>query len=190
MKLTIADIQQSEDMAIYFNWSLNALLPIYPGAADRYFEKYRETIIETGQRFLARINYTPQTIYRGIIMRKPICCLAPHETMKYLSFSTDIKVAEHFADVNGFGSDIVDVKKQLGTYGYIIEHTPAPIEILFHYELLDILPYAEAINLIGINGQKEVNGLKKKKEIMIEQPKIPFTNIKSYENEIATLPTW
>lgn len=183
MKISIADIRGNESLKIYFNWTANALMPTIPGAADRYMNIHRQTIIKMAQHFLTELNYFPQTIYRGIILRDPVKEIAPIRGMKYLSFSTDINIARHFADVDGFGSDIVNVAEQLGTYGYVIEHNPQPAEILFHHALLDILPYAEAFTLIGMNGNKEVSGLKTQKEVMIEQPITPFRNFKPFNNE-------
>lgn len=186
MILPLSVIKADEEMKVYFNWTCNALLPIYSGAADRYFEIYRETIIKVSRQLLRQCNCSPQTVYRGIILRQPAKFISPHPTMKYLSFSEDIKIAKHFANVHGFGSDIVDVEKYLGKYGYVIEYTPTEKEILFHHNLLYILPYAEAFQIIGINGRREVDGLKKQMEVMIEQPQTPLPLINSLINKNVT----
>lgn len=181
MKISLADIHQDSDLKIYFNWTCNALMPIFPGAADKYLNIHKSTVTKMAQQFLSELNYKAEAIFRGIILRQPATCIMPEPNMQYLSFSTDRKVAENFANVDGFGSDIIDVRKQLGTYGYVIEYTPAREEILFHYELLDMLPYVEAFNLIGVKGEKDVDGLRKQKEIMIHQPATPFTNITEFK---------
>jgi len=168
------------DMKIYFNWSLNALVPFNSRAADYFLIGHKQVIISVAQRLLTMIEFTPADIYRGIILREEITILEPHKNFEYLSFSEDYSVANHFADVNGFGSDVVDIKKQLGTHGYIIKHRPDISEILFHHKFLSMLPYTEALSRIGMDGAGEVAGLRRQKEIMILQPKLPFTDITKY----------
>lgn len=168
------------DLRHYFNWSINALLPRYPGAADNLLTVYGSQIKKAARDLLWVVDYKPGTLYRGIIMRQPITEVTPAPSMKYLSFSIDKTVAEHFADVNGFGSDIIDVATQLGEHGYVIEYTPQPEEVLFHYSLLDLLPYSEAFYMLGIDGLREVQGLKQQKEVMILQPASPLKNIKKF----------
>jgi hypothetical protein len=41
-KLSLHEI--NGDLKIYFNWSANALMPIKPGAADKYLTQHRSTI--------------------------------------------------------------------------------------------------------------------------------------------------
>jgi len=177
------------DLRTFFNWSANALLPLYPGAADKLLDLHKPTIQRIAAQLLTGI-YTPATIYRGIILREPAKQIDPQPSMQYLSFSTERRIAEHFADVNGFGSDILDVAQQLGTHGYLIEYTPQPEEILFHFALLDILPYAEAFYKIGLNGNKEINGLRQQREVMILQPKTPLTNIVKYQPQPGNATTF
>ncbi|SIO53938.1 hypothetical protein [Chitinophaga niabensis] len=165
------------DLMTYLNWSLNALVPFVPTAADRYLLENKAVIVKVSQMLLKSIHYRPSTIYRGIILRKHVNCIIPDANLQYLSFSTDRTVAEHFADINGFGSDWINVPIQLGNYGYVIQYLPNVSEVLFHYQFLDFLPYAEALNLIGMNGYDEVEGLKLQKEITILQPVDPLTNI-------------
>ena len=174
-KLTLQDMKG--DLKIYFNWSANALVPLNPGAADVYLKENRSTIFDIAQMLLGWMNYAPTLIYRGVILRYPTNTILPNDNLQYLSFSTERSVAEYFADVNGFGSDLINVVDQLGEYGYVIEYTPKLTEILFHYEFLSILPYEEAFALLGMAGRFEVNGLKKQKEIIILQPDEPFYNI-------------
>ncbi len=165
------------DFITYFNWSANVLAPINPCAADKFLKENRDSIIKVAKKLMDWIGYVPGTAYRGIILRESVNAIVPHKNLEYLSFSTERRVAEYFADINGFGSDIVDVTAQLGWYGYVIEYKPVIDEILFHYDLLEILPYAEAFSLLGMKGHSEVEGLKKQKEIVILQPTVPFTNI-------------
>jgi hypothetical protein len=173
--LTLEEIKG--EFQIYFNWSANALMPLHPGAADVYLKENLPTIIKVARELLKQVNYTFGPIYRGVILEHPVNLIVPHKRLQYLSFSTERSVAEHFADVKGFGSEIVDVADQLGEHGYVIEYTPMSNEILFHYDFLSILPYAEAFTLVGMAGRLEVEGLRKQKEIIILQPYEPFKNI-------------
>lgn len=174
-KITLNDIKG--DLKIYFNWSANVLMPLHPGAADTYLKEYRNVIIKVAQKLLKQISYAPTPIYRGIILKKPVTAIMPHKSMEYLSFSDDPSVAKYFADINGFGSEILNVAKQLGQYGYFIEYTPRADDVLFHHHFLSFLPYAEAFTLLRMDGQLEVESLKMQKEIVILQPKEPFTCI-------------
>ena len=174
-KLTLAEI--GGELQIYFNWSANALMPVRPGAADTFLKKNRFTILKVAQKLLVQVNYTSGPIYRGVILRHPVESIVPREGLQYLSFSADRSVAEHFADIKGFGNNIVDVADQLGEHGYVIEYTPNDNEILFHYRFLSILPYAEAYTFLNMDGRSEVDGLRKQKEITILQPNEPFMNI-------------
>lgn len=174
-KLSLNDI--NGDLKIYFNWSANALMPLREGAIDNYLKENLSTIQKVARKVLKQVNYTPSVIYRGVILKQSVAAIEPDKFRQYLSFSTDRLVAEHFANINGFGSDVMDIALRLGKHGYVIEYLPKPHEILFHYRLLSILPYAEAFTLLNMNGQLEVEGLKKQKEIMILQPDKPFTNI-------------
>lgn len=180
MKHKIHLSELTGDLKTYFNWSANALMPFHPGAADRFLTKYKDIVVKMARELIEPLNYTPAIIYRGVILRTPVTEIAPDIKMQYLSFSTDKNIAEHFADINGFGSEIVNLSQQLGDYGYVIEYMPAPEEILFHYELLSILPYAEAFTCMGMNGENEINGLLKQKEIMIQQPQQSLKNIKPF----------
>lgn len=175
-KVRLQDLQG--DLHTYFNWSANALMPIRRGAAHRFLMENRLVIHSTAQRLLKQMNYSPQTLYRGIILREPVEQIAPHPKFTYLSFSADPVVAAHFGNYNGFGSNLVNVAEQLGKFGYVIPYKPAFREILFHYRFLSFLPYAEAFTLIGVDGLGQVENLKRQKEIVIFQPSFPFTNIK------------
>ena len=174
-RISLEEIQG--DLAIYFNWSANALVPINPGASDRYLKDNFLPVWKIAQEFLEHVSDLPDKIYRGIILREPATSVEPHKAIGHLSFSTDKKVAEHFANIKGFGSDVLDLTVRLGKYGYVIEYSPDITEILFHYEFLSMLPYAEAFDLLGMDGESEVNSLMKQKEITIIQPPYPFTNV-------------
>ncbi|MDF2191384.1 hypothetical protein [Paraflavitalea sp. CAU 1676] len=164
-------------IAYYFNWAANALVPFFPGGADQYLRLHKPTIHSVAQNLLAKIKYRPTLLYRGVILREPVTMISPNPGLQYLSFSTDRSVAAHFANINGFGSEIIDITKQLGNYGYIIQYQPALHEILFHYAFLDFLPFTEAFNYIGLDGAGQVEALKKQKEVMILQPTAPFEAI-------------
>jgi hypothetical protein len=166
------------DFKTYFNWSANALMPVNPCAADDFLVQNRSAILKIAHTLLEWVSYTPCRIYRGVILKQIVDTIAPHQNLKYLSFSTDLSVAEHFADIQGFGSEVMNIEKRLGEYGYVIEYIPKPEEILFHYGFLSILPYAEAFSLFGMNGKEEVQSLRRQKEIIILQPAIPFNSIK------------
>lgn len=170
-----------EDVSIYFNWSANVLMPVSPRAADVYLMENYSTILGVAQELLDRIGFAPSTIYRGIILRDDVDEIRPHENLKYLSFSESRSVAEHFADVNGFGSEFFDMEARLGSHGYVIEHTPTADEILFHYKFLQILPYARAFSLLGMDGPREVLHLGEQREITILQPGLPFTNVEKMQ---------
>lgn len=169
------------DLEIYFNWSANVLMPLIPGGADRFLEQNKSTIVKVAQQLLHDLSLTPHPIYRGIILKEKVDAIHPHHRLKYLSFSADRKVAEHFADIQGFGSGYINVAAQLGTHSYVIEYTPTLEEILFHYRLLSLLPYGEGFSLLGMKGTEEVKSLQRQKEIVILQPAAPFTQF-SYKN--------
>ncbi|MDR3711541.1 MAG: hypothetical protein P4L51_01895 [Puia sp.] len=164
------------DLGIYFNWSANELEGD-PRATDRYLRENKSAILRVAQELMERIHYVPTPIFRGIILRQPVEVIDPHPGFTYLSFSTERKVAEHFADVNGFGSDYLDVSKQLGSYGYVISYTPAMSEVLFHHDLFSYLPYQEAFSLQRMGGIGKVEFLKAQKEVVILQPAAPFKDI-------------
>jgi hypothetical protein len=180
-KLTLREVKG--DLKTYFNWSANALCPVNPGAADRFLKENQTAILTTAQKLLKLVRYVPGLIYRGILLKQPVNEIVPHERLEYLSFSTDRSVAEHFADINGFGSEVMDLAARLGNHGYIIEYTPNISEVLFHHHLLSVLPYAEAFSQLGMDGTSEVEGLKSQKEVTILQPELPFRKITEKVNK-------
>lgn len=173
-KLKLADL--SNEQQIYFTWAFNALFPFYLGA-DKFLMTHQQVIQKVASQLLKIIDYTPTAIYRGILLKEPVSQIDPHPNLFFLPFSADRKVAKQFASVNGFGSEIMNLEKRLGKYGYIITYTPKLSEILFHYQLLNYLPFAEAFNTLHLHGQTEIAGLIKQQEISLLQPKAPFTDI-------------
>jgi hypothetical protein len=169
-------------MREYINWSLNMLLPIHTGAADRYLILHRDAVLSEASRLLIEIGYKPGTIYRGLLLEDDVNEIKPHENFQYLSFTDDKNVADHFADpVNGFGNGIIDLK-ELGEYGYVIEYIPKIEEVLYHYKFLDLIDYGKYIDAIGMDGASEIAGLKKQREITILQPVEPFVSISKHIN--------
>lgn len=173
-KLTLAHMKG--DLGTYFNFAINALFPVYDGA-DGYLIQHQATIRRVAQKLLQRINYQPEPLFRGILLKQPVTQINPHPNLTFLPFSTDRAVAAHFANPKGFGSNVMNVELHLGKYGYVIEYTPELSEILFHYRFLSFLPFVEALNLIKVDGHGQVEFLKKQKEVTILQPDKPFLNI-------------
>ena len=177
VKFGIRDI--NGDIKTYFNWSANALMPINSHAADGFLIENKATIVSVAQKLLRMVNFTPSEIFRGLVLKNEVREIKPHKNFQYLSFTTDLKVAEHFADpVSGFGTQIVDIKSRLGEHGYVVTYTPKIQEVLFHYRFLSILPYDMGFTFAGMNGRDEVESLKLQKEVMILQPDEPFTNLR------------
>jgi hypothetical protein len=172
--------QLTIDLQTYFTWSFNALFPFGNGA-DTFLLTYRQTIHKVAGELLKKLNYQPTPIYRGVLLKQPVTQIAPHPNLVFLPFSEDRQIAESFATVNGFASEIKDLGTLLGKYGYIITYTPTLNEILYHYHLLDVLPYEEAFYSLGVDGHHEVAILKRQKEISIFQPVQPFTTITRHE---------
>ncbi|WP_127128002.1 hypothetical protein [Pseudoflavitalea rhizosphaerae] len=171
------------DLGIYFNWSINALVPIKLNAADNYFKIHKDTVIRVSQMLLQQIMFMPTEIYRGILLKKAVTTLEPHPEMEHLSFTEDINVAKYFASIDGFGSDKVNLNLLLGEFGHLIKYTPFTTEVLFHHKFLDILPYTEALAKVNFIPHGHVEWLKEQKEITILQPVRPFYNIQLYTHE-------
>lgn len=166
------------------NWSLNALIPHNSKYADYYLKENREVILNFSTKLLKMISYSEEVLYRGIILKNELVDLVIHpmDQFQYLSFSTDYRVATHFADpISGFGTDLIDVKSQLGEYGYIIKYKPILDEILFHYSFLKILPYTKLID------KDELVSLYNQKEVTIVQPSHPFTDVHAFKNNLLII---
>ena len=163
---------------IYFLWSNNALIGWDPTTTDIYLRNNYSDIKTVAEYMLQHINYKPKTIFRGIIMKEDnIKELLPHKNMKYLSFSEDIDIAESFANPNGFGAEF-GLNYRLGNNGYIIIYQPDIKEIPFHHHFIDIFPYREFWDSIGITAREKT--LEIQKEVTILQPDIPFKLIKKH----------
>jgi len=173
--------EMDEDLHTYFKWSANALMPVRGRACDLFLKQNLKVILPTAQRLLRLIGYTPGPIYRGVLLPEPVHALPPHQNIEYLSFSTDRSVAYHFANPYGFGSQYPGYNALLGSHGYVIEYTPQIAEVLFHYELLLMLPYAFAFSMTGINGELHVAFLSKQKEVTILQPAEALTHLTKME---------
>ena len=156
---------------IYFNWSFAALFGLSPGAADKFLCENLATIKAYAQELLIKIDYKPETIYRGVILNEKVDELIPHKNFTYLSFSENKTVAESFGDPTetGFGSVAF-----LGNYGYVIEYIPNLNEILYHNKFAEMLPYRQKLGSMGFNDDTLIQ----QREVMILQPENPFTNIK------------
>lgn len=154
--------------------------------ADRYLKENREVIVNTAGKLLRQIDYVPSLIYRGVLLKDAVEKLFPNVNMAYCSFSECEDVARHFASINGFGSELIDLKSRLGEYGYIIRYTPKFEEVIFHHLLLEILPFSEALDLIGMDGYAEIQGLKRQREITILQPEKPFTNLNQFTEAMTS----
>ena len=144
--------------------------------SDNFLKFYRTNIEQIAQELLKLVKYSPCPLYRGIILKHKVDKILPHQKLQFLSFSTDRSVAENFADINGFGSTIMDISSRLGTFGYVIDYLPKLHEVLFHHDFLSLLPYEHAYTLLGMKGKTQVEFLKSQKEVVIFQPAEPFTN--------------
>src|SRR5689334_16805732 len=96
-KLSLMDIRG--DIKFYFNWSANMLMPLHSNSADVYLNQHRSSILAVAQKLLAHMKFIPIPIYRGILLKENVDSITPHDSLKYLSFSTSRSVAEYFADV-------------------------------------------------------------------------------------------
>ena len=170
------------ELTKYFNWSCNMLVGNDPITTDNYLLENLDSIKKTASELLLYINYKPETIYRGIIMEHDgLNELIPHKGFTYISFSEDINIAKIFSDPQHELAFMVRERLGQNLFGYIIEYKPDIKEVLFHYRLIDILPYVEVMSYKGVDGSK----LHLQKEITILQP----TNnlkLKQNENEIKT----
>lgn len=173
-------IINKELLRLYFTWSSNALIGFNPSMSDRQLRDNYPAIKLVADYLLKEINYQPKGIYRGIIMHdQALTELIPHKNMTYLSFSEDLNIARHFADVNGFGAQY-GINNRLGKHGYIIPFMPQLKDVLFHHHFIQIFPYIKVWNEMGIDGTDKT--LEIQKEVMIRQPQEPFKNIVQLKN--------
>jgi hypothetical protein len=162
---------------IFMNWACNLLCPFNPSAVDDYLREKIHIIKGVAAELLQEIDYTPTTIYRGVVLKEEITQLQPHKNFTYLSFSESKNIAYNFADTteSGFPSLF-----NLGEHGYIVEYLPRPQEIIFHYKMLDVIPVLELLAAAGMDSPT----IPEQQEVTILQPKQPFTIVtpfKKYE---------
>lgn len=158
------------EFEIYFNWSCNLLVG-EPIATDAYLKQNIGTVKRCAIELLRIIEYTPQKIYRGIVMTEHgLTELKPHNGFTYLSFSEDFAVAKIFADP--MHNMAVEIRKRIGSNlsGYITEYTPQLDEILFHHKFLKMFPYVEAILEKDIDASR----IHTQQEVTILQPSYPL----------------
>lgn len=161
--------------AKYLQWSSFALIGIDPTEGDRYLRQHYTEIHSIAQELLLRTGYQPKEIYRGILMEEDnLTVLTPHSNMGYLSFSEDRNIANHFADPNGFGAEY-GINALIGNYGYVVSYLPAVSEVLFHHDFINILPIKDIFKKFGIYETEKTLDIQK--EVMIMQPKQPFTHL-------------
>lgn len=98
-KLKFSDL--TGDLQTYFTWSFNALFPFYDGA-DKYLVANRRAIHKVAGKLLENLQYKPETIYRGILLKEPVTQIDPHPNLFFLPFTADRQVAEQFATVYVF----------------------------------------------------------------------------------------
>jgi hypothetical protein len=173
-----------EDLGIYFNWSCN-MLAGNPIATDKYLRDNLDTVKRVAAELLKSINYTPRTIYRGIVVPEgELTELSPHHGFTYLSFSEDLRIAKIFADPAHDMAFIL--RKRLGNdlYGYITEYTPRVEEILFHHRFLSMLPYVKAL----WENEIDATTIHQQQEVTILQPSNSLI-LKPQTNEVTTMPT-
>lgn len=152
----------SQILKIYLTFVFNALRGGNPVGTSEFLIKNLESILLAADSFFGDMEQ--ETIYRGVILPKPVKYLKPHKNFPYISCTDDLSVAEHFADPGpeGFGVIFGD----LGDYGYVVDIDP-PYRILFHYSFA----FGEFRDVFEQNF--EVDGMKiiaQQREIIILQP--------------------
>lgn len=176
-------MSKNEKYSKYFTFILEMLRGGMPVETDKFLNANFDDIREVARELYEDI---PQTkIYRGIILPDKINRLEPHPNFTYISFSEDIKVAEHFADPSptGFGSIL-----SLGDYGYIVE-VDEPYEILFHHSLFSKKEFKQIFSQFF--DKDTLKFLKNQKEVTIIQPdrdlKVkPFIKSKSNPDDVSS----
>lgn len=128
-----------EDAQTYLTFIYNVVVP--RGGADQFYDRHVASITRTATMLRKKFHFTPQTLYRGILLDPHAASsgwLEPADFVKYLSFSESRAVACEFADINHPMSDFVRARTPQFR-GYIIEHTPTPSEVLFHHSWAELL---------------------------------------------------
>lgn len=122
-----------EDAQTYLTFIYNVVVP--RGGADQFYVRHGASISRTAAVLRKKFQFTPQKLYRGILLDPQAAAsgrLDPADFVQYLSFSESRAVACEFADINHPMSDFVRARTP-HFRGYMIEHTPAPSEVLFHH---------------------------------------------------------
>jgi hypothetical protein len=150
----------------YFEFTSLALIG-FMREADSLFHSHKSEIMFSANYLCELINVQPKKIYRGVILKKSdLKDLSPHPGLTFISFTTDLKWACHFADPteNGFGGGMLTsyTQEKLGNNGYVIEYEPKVSEVIFHHKFFDLFPYKAVM--------PDIEHSKAQKEVMIVQP--------------------
>lgn len=153
----------------YMNFILNALAGRNP---DGYFKKHEMEIMSYLEILQREFPIPTETIYRGILLDpNRDLVLKPIPYITFISFSSELQVAKNFADMLHPMSTFVRMKNP-EYEGYLIEHTPEPSEILFHYSWAGPLRVEE---IFRANGMESV--IADQKEVMLMNRAKDFTLI-------------
>lgn len=155
----------SQDFGHYINFACNALSGHLPGA-DRYYQIYRDNIHRALYEIHRRHPVKPETLYRGVLLDPDNVkhwggVLPPESCRQFISFSSDRKIAEVFADREHDMAFMIR-RNYPECQGYLIEHTPDPDEILFHHS------WAKPLQIERFVG-REILVVEKQKEVMLAQ---------------------
>lgn len=150
------------DWSFYAEFLAMVIVPNMYGNADRHYEEHAERINHVAAGLRSRFGVPNDVLYRGILVADEYVVdgrLRPADHCRYLSFSTDISVAEEFADINSGMSEFLKFQNPF-QQGYLITHQPDPGEVLYHHawgEHIGITRWRLPVWDVGlINRQKEV----------------------------------
>jgi hypothetical protein len=163
-----------EMLNIYFQFLISAL---EGRNVDAFFRENEESIITMANSFnndfkeeLNVLFPKEQIIYRGIILEEnKELSLEPVSHIEYISFSTDKKIANEFADLSHGMAEFFKKMRPLNTHGYIIESNLVDEVILFHWRWLDIFLEDLFPQLKKYFTKEHVAMVKKQKEVMVKQ---------------------
>ena len=163
-----------EMINIYFQFLIGAL---EGRNVDDFFRENEESIITMANSFnndfKEELNFLfpkEQIIYRGIILEEnKELSLEPVSHIEYISFSTDKKIANEFADLSHGMAEFFKEMRPLNTHGYIIESNLVDEVILFHWRWLDVFLEDLFPQLKKYFTKEHVAMVKKQKEVMVKQ---------------------
>lgn len=164
-----------DNLLHYLNFIKLALYGPRPDLCDSYFKEHAESILEGAAYFRNKFDYKPTKLYRGILVEPELVIqgrLPAASNITYLSFTEDSRVAAEFADkTSTMSSYLAMVRPRV--WGYIIEHTPKPEEVLFHWS------WYERIPLLCVGNLLDSDVIKHQKETVLHQqwynfPLIPY----------------